>query len=185
MTSPAWHAFHADHFDDAARRAWFAAHLAHNQVPTIPSAPLERTAQEDAWTQLAPGEDEVDWQRRYGVQYLTPGSARIFDASRRFREERARMEETRAQPTSSDEAPPCPAHDTPGSEELAALRARALEAKWKGRGVSAGASLPPGTYDNEPYDASHPYSQLYIPIEYERCAAPHERHCRGYAAFCR
>ncbi|WFD19849.1 hypothetical protein MCAP1_002089 [Malassezia caprae] len=148
MTTPAWQAFHASHFEDADRRAWFAAHLAHGYVPAIPPAPQGRLEQEDAWTQLAPGEHEADWQQRHGVQYLTPGSARIFDASRRFREERSRAEDAHAEGAHVDDgqaqdarAQEAHAHsatgrsspDTPNTQDLAALRARALEALSRGR----------------------------------------------------
>ena len=138
MSSSAWQAFHASHFDDAARRAWFAGHLAYGHAPLIPSAPLGRLEQEDAWTQLAPGEHDVDWQRRHGVQYLTPGSARIFDASRRFREGRWRADEARAKDEArTSQAPERRSPDPPCPEELAALRARALEAMSKRRTAGA------------------------------------------------
>ena len=35
-----------------------------------------------------PGETDEEWQRRHGFQYLTPGAVKVFDTSRRFREER-------------------------------------------------------------------------------------------------
>lgn len=50
---------------------------------------------EDAWTTLAYDEDEAAWQRRHRVQYLTPGAARIFDTSRRFREARSQEQADR------------------------------------------------------------------------------------------
>jgi len=149
MSGTTWQAFHASHFDDASWRAWFAGHLAYGHVPTIPLASQGRLEQEDAWTQLAPGEHEADWQRRHGVQYLTPGSARIFDASRRFREERRRADEAHAhgeahihgeahaQDAHTRSAPEQRSSDTPCPEDLAALRARALGALSKGRRTAA------------------------------------------------
>lgn len=83
-------AFHTSHFLDPARRAWFTEKIAQHDVldMTVPTNNISRQDQEDAWTYLAPGEDEASWQARHGVQYLTPGAARMFDTSRRFREQR-------------------------------------------------------------------------------------------------
>lgn len=83
-------AFHASHFLDPARRAWFTEKIAQHDAldMTVPTNNISRQEQEDAWTYLAPGEDEASWQARHGVQYLTPGAVRMFDTSRRFREQR-------------------------------------------------------------------------------------------------
>ena len=89
MYPAAWRAFHAAHFEDPTRRAWFAEHIA-RQPPLYTPPPVTLQEREDAWTTLAHGEDEAAWQRRHHVQYLTPGAARIFDSSRRFREARSR-----------------------------------------------------------------------------------------------
>lgn len=180
--SPAWQAFHVRHFDDAARRAWFTEALAFGHVPTFQLALQDRTAQEDAWTQLAWGEDEAGWQRRHRVQYLTPGAARMFDASRRFREARALADE--ASPQASDREIPTDAlPDTPCSEtsaeDLAALRARALEAMSKGRATGA---TTEGTSKSGSYDACHPYSRLYIQEDERALLVGIRRHVGGYGA---
>lgn len=90
MYSTTWRAFHAAHFEDPARRAWFAEHIA-RQPPAHTPPPVTLQEREDRWTTLAYDEDEAAWQKRHHVQYLTPGAARIFDTSRRFRE--ARLQE--------------------------------------------------------------------------------------------
>ncbi|WFD30734.1 hypothetical protein MSPP1_001758 [Malassezia sp. CBS 17886] len=141
--------FHAAHFGDEGKRAWFAARL--RGAPLAPAAdsgdkgadakgtPRTREEWEDAWTTLAPAEDDAAWQARHGVQYLTPGAARLFDASRRFRETRAHDGE--APPQHGDaglrsgaqhSALPAPAHGG-----LADLRSRALAAMHRGRGTDA------------------------------------------------
>ena len=102
-----WAAFHAAHFEDAARRAWFAAHLVPRDVHT-------REELEDAYTACAPGESDASWQARYGLVHLTPGAARVFDRSRRFRAARA----------AADDAVRAPR--VRADEDLAALRAHAL-----------------------------------------------------------
>lgn len=99
-------AFHASHFEDPARRAWFAAHM----MPVPPSAHT-REELEDTWTTPAYGETDAQWQARHGLAHLTPGAARMFDQSRRFRAQRA------AADTGAKEAP-----------DLDALRAQALAA---------------------------------------------------------
>lgn len=96
-----WAAFHAAHFADGGRRAWFAAHL----VPPRRT----RAELEDAYTACAPGESDAQWQARYGFVHLTPGAARVFDRSRRFRAARAAEDAPRAR-----------------DADLAALRAQAL-----------------------------------------------------------
>ncbi|PKI84314.1 hypothetical protein MVES1_001629 [Malassezia vespertilionis] len=101
-----WAAFHTAHFQDAARRQWFAEQLSAQHCT--------RDELEDAYTTPAAGEDERAWQTRYGLAHLTPSAARIFDHSRRFRERRASMH----------------AGET---DELGSLRARALDAMQKRR----------------------------------------------------
>lgn len=76
--------FHASHFADPAKRAWCASHLA----PAASAPGATREEKEDAWTALLPGETEAAWQARHGLKHLTPGAARMFDQSRRFREQR-------------------------------------------------------------------------------------------------
>lgn len=163
---PAWQAgFHAAHFDAPDRRAWFAAHLAAGSIggaadrvwprgPGAPGMPAEPTASlsleelEDQWTQLAPGESEAAWQQRHGVQYLTPGAARVFDASRRFRAQRAEA------PAPADTAPAPPAGPSAAHTarlSLPALRARALAAKRRAEPGTSQASAAD--------DACHPYSR--------------------------
>jgi hypothetical protein len=93
-----WQEFHSRHFSDR-RRAWFSQ-LAHTKELTpssrFVSAPNDTVtdsieALEDRWTELAPGETEEEWQAKYGFEFLTPGAARVFDTSRRFRERRDRI----------------------------------------------------------------------------------------------
>lgn len=93
-----WQEFHSRHFSDT-QRAWFSRN-AHTKEPIQSSrlvpAPEDTVAGsietlEDRWTELAPGETEEEWQARYGYEFLTPGAARVFDASRRFRERRDRI----------------------------------------------------------------------------------------------
>ena len=138
-----WADFYATHFADASRRAGFAEQL--GMPPSAEGAgrspPPSLEELEDRWTRLAPGESESDWQARHGVQYLTPGAARVFDASRRFRERRARSEqgeESGNHPTLSSEpgapasdagsAMPDAAHAPERCADLEALRTRALGA---------------------------------------------------------
>ena len=86
------HKFHAIHFEDPARNAWFSEQIAQYRTPAVPMhfdpTPVPLEDREDAWTSLQDGEDDAAWQARHGVHYLTPGAARIFDRSRRFREQR-------------------------------------------------------------------------------------------------
>lgn len=90
-----WQEFHSRHFSDA-QRASFSRH-AHTREPTQNSRLVLASdgtvadsieTLEDRWTELAPGETEEEWQAKHGFEFLTPGAARVFDASRRFREHR-------------------------------------------------------------------------------------------------
>ena len=133
-----WDEFHAAHFDDAAKRAWFATHMAVHQAATTATTSdgvavaqpphATREEREDAWTMPAPGEDEAAWQARHGVRYLTPGAVRIFDASRRFREQRGSWDgaDSGARTEPADAAATC---RPPAPSDLEALRRRALEAR--------------------------------------------------------
>lgn len=111
-------AFHAAHFGDPSRRAWFASQLDPTRHMTATREELE-----DAWTTPAYGESDAQWQARHGLQHLTPGAARLFDHSRRFRAQRS------ASPSGTHpaaEAPP----------DLASLRTRALAALHKKKAPS-------------------------------------------------
>lgn len=168
-----WADFYATHFADASRRAWFAEQLgvAPSNEGTGRAPPPSVEELEDRWTRLAPGESESDWQARHGVQYLTSGAARIFDTSRRFREQRARAEqseesgdsrslssETGAPASDADSAVP----DAPERHaDLEALRTRALGAMRRpDRQPSASNTAGKhGTLHQDPAakDVCHPY----------------------------
>ena len=102
-----WDDFHASHFRDSARRAWFNVQLRGDSAvkESLPDShgPLTRESMEDSWTALVPGETEAQWRARHGLQYLTPEAAKIFDSSRRFRE--TRLRERAAGGIPNDDAP--------------------------------------------------------------------------------
>lgn len=84
-------AFHASHFQDPDKRAYFAAHLADSLAsayaappPTMPQ-PLQPVTEEQ-YGALLQGESEEQWQARFGVNYLTPSDVNYFDAQRAIRE---------------------------------------------------------------------------------------------------
>lgn len=155
-----WHEFHARHFGDE-QRAWFTSYSntspGMDQAQRQPQALSEgrstsREQLEDRWTDLEPGETEIEWQERHGLEYLTPGAARVFDISRRFREQRNREEQEELESNnnvSRSTVSPCPSDamsdkhrdtinnanidttsiSTSNIDSLAMLRARALAAK--------------------------------------------------------
>ncbi|KDN50393.1 hypothetical protein K437DRAFT_255100 [Tilletiaria anomala UBC 951] len=74
--------------DRSARQAGPCAYSQHQQASSS-DVTLDVLDDPDA-DPLAPypGETDEEWQMRHGFAYLTPGAVKVFDASRKFREER-------------------------------------------------------------------------------------------------
>lgn len=86
--------FHSTHFQDVEKRIYFAqqirASLQQHQGeeranPT--EQQLNENQESDPWLQL-PNESVEQWQNRHGLVHLTPESVKMFDETRKKREQR-------------------------------------------------------------------------------------------------
>jgi len=84
-------AFYSSHFLDPERRKYFAEQMqatASNKPQQHFSDAKIAAEEELGFGVRLQGETDEEWQIRHGFYYLTPDAIRIFDSTRKFREER-------------------------------------------------------------------------------------------------
>lgn len=78
--------FHSTHFNDPDKRKHFADQI-QQSLAQQPQTQAQQEEPLDDWVQW-PGESVEQWQIRHGLYHLTPDSVKMFDESRKKREER-------------------------------------------------------------------------------------------------
>lgn len=150
------------HFEDEARREWFAAQartqegaaklygegnltsyystadgFPHVQAQSQNDSMMRaNSSSADSYGAQLPAESVEQWQARHGFFHLTPDAVAIFDRARQFREQRARDEaaaESEIPEVTAAASAPINGHN---KNDLDLLRKRALAARGLGTGPS-------------------------------------------------